>query len=173
MTNKDNLRQKAKKIRKTLDMKTISNNIVANIQELEAYKQAKHVMLFYPKAQEVDLRELLNDDKMFYLPRVSGDELEICPYKKNDELIVSDFGVLEPVSESVSKSLIDLVFVPALCVDEQCNRIGYGKGFYDRFLIDFKKTSIVVVPSELIFSEICVNNNDVCCDRVITQKKAT
>lgn len=169
MFNKDNLRQKAKNIRKTLDMKSLSKSIVANIRLTNVYKKSKHIMLFYPKTQEVDLRELLNDDKMFYLPRVKGDELECCPYVQGDELVLSEFNVWEPVSADVSKSVIDLVFVPALCVDEQCNRIGYGKGFYDRFLSGYKGASIVVIPKELVFSELCTDENDVCCGGIITQ----
>ena len=72
MFNKDNLRQKAKKIRNKLDMKCISSRIVSNIRKLEVYKNSKHVMLFYPLENEVDLLELLNDDKQFYLPREIG-----------------------------------------------------------------------------------------------------
>lgn len=169
MFNKDNLRQKAKNIRKTLDMKAISKVIVANIRESEVYKKSKRVMIFYPLSNEVDLLDLLNDDKDFYLPRVNGDKLECCPYKQGDELSVSSFNVLEPVSQSVSKSDVELVFVPALCVDKTCNRLGYGKGFYDRFLSDYNGASIIVVPEELIFSDICIDDNDVCCNGIITQ----
>lgn len=169
MFNKDDLRQKAKNIRKTLDMQSVSKKIVANIRESDVYKNSRCVMIFNPLSNEVNLLDLLCDDKKFYLPRVKGDELECCPYKQGDELKLSDFNVLEPVSESVSKSEIDLVFVPALCVDEKCNRLGYGKGFYDRFLSDYEGCSIIVVPEELIFSEICISEYDVCCDGIITQ----
>ncbi len=169
MFNKDNLRQNAKNIRKTLDMKSISKEIVANIRESEVYKKSKSVMIFYPLKNEVDLLDLLKDDKDFYLPRVNGDELECCPYKQGDELSISSFKVLEPVCKSVSKSEIDLVFVPALCVDNTCNRLGYGKGFYDRFLSDYNGASIIVVPEELIFKDICTSDNDVCCNGIITQ----
>lgn len=169
MFNKDDLRQKAKDIRKTLDMSIISAGIVANVRELECYKRANSVMLFYPLREEVDLLDLLRDDKEFYLPRVEGDELEICPYKIGDELVMSGFRVLEPVSESVPKSDIDLVFVPALCVDEDCNRLGYGKGYYDRFLADFEGVSVIPVAKELVFSNICVESHDKCCDYIVTQ----
>lgn len=173
MFDKDNLRKESKNIRKTLDMKFISKGIVENIRELEAYRRSKRVMLFYPLKNEVDLLDLLKDDKFFYLPRVNGEELECCPYKQGDELVMSDFKVLEPVCESVPKSDIDLVLVPALCVDNNCNRLGYGKGFYDRFLSDYKGVSVIVIPDELVFSEICKEKHDRCCDYFITQKKAS
>lgn len=173
MFNKDNLRQKAKEIRKTLDIKNISRQIVENIRKSDVYKQAKHVMLFYPKKDEVDLRDLLGDGKLFYLPRVNGDELEVCRYGLGDDLVMSDFKVLEPLGECVNKSVVDLVFVPALCVDEQCNRLGYGKGYYDRFLKNYLGESVVVVPFELVFDCICIEENDIPCKKIITQKKAS
>lgn len=172
MTQKDDLRQKAKHIRKSLDMKNISRAIVENIRETDIYRNSKRVMLFYPLENEVDLRELLEDDKEFYLPRVNGDELEVCRYRVGDELVMSEFRVLEPLSESIDKSEIDLVFVPALCVDKDCNRLGYGKGFYDRFLKDFESVAIIVVPEELIFTDVCSERHDVCCNSLITQKKS-
>lgn len=172
MTNKDDLRQKAKRIRETLDMENISESIVSNIRKTEVYNSAKRVMLFFPLKNEVDLRALLEDDKEFYLPRVNGEELEVCRYKKGDELVMSEFKVLEPITSPVSKSIIDLVLVPALCVDEHCNRLGYGKGYYDRFLKDYKKMSIIVIPEELIFSDVCSEMHDICCKSFITQKKS-
>lgn len=170
MFNKDNLRQKAKKIRNKLDMKCISSRIVSNIRKLEVYKNSKHVMLFYPLENEVDLLELLNDDKQFYLPRVKGENLEVCPYKLGDKLLKSNFKVLEPINEAVDKNMLDLVFVPALCVDNKCNRLGYGKGFYDRFLDDFEGVSIIPISQSLIFSDICADRHDVCCTGVVTEE---
>lgn len=169
MFNKDDLRQKAKEIRNELDMKSISSRIVSNIRNLEVYKNSKHVMLFYPLGNEVDLLELLNDDKQFYLPRVKGEDLEVCPYKSGDKLLKSGFKVLEPTNEPINKNILDLVLVPALCVDEKCNRLGYGKGFYDRFLKDFKGVSIIPVPRSLVFSGICADRHDVCCSGVVTE----
>lgn len=173
MFNKHDLRQKAKRIRSTLDMRAISQAIVANVRESIVYKAASRVMLFYPKGNEVDLRDLFKDDKLFYLPRVNGDELEVCRYCEGDELALSEFGVLEPTGECVDKSELDLVVVPALCVDEKCNRLGYGKGFYDRFLKDYPNMSIIVIPEELVFTDVCSCERDMCCNSFITQKKAS
>ena len=149
-------------------MKTISSKIVSNIRNLELYKNSKRVMLFYPLGNEVDLLELLNDNKQFYLPRVNGKNLEVCPYKYGENLLKSSFKVLEPINESVDKNVLDLVFVPALCVDNKCNRLGYGKGFYDRFLDGFEGVSIIPIPQSLIFSDICEDRHDVCCSGVVT-----
>ena len=66
---KKELRITAKEIRKSLDIATVSKNIVAKILELDIYKSAKNVMIFYPLKDEIDLLKLAEDnDKNFYLP---------------------------------------------------------------------------------------------------------
>ncbi|MCR5266501.1 MAG: 5-formyltetrahydrofolate cyclo-ligase [Cyanobacteria bacterium RUI128] len=173
MDKKREIRIRSKGIRKTLNIAEISNLIVANIRELDVYKSAEHVMLFYPLENEIDLRGLLSDGKKFYFPRVCGEDLEVCPYKLGDELSVSGFKVMEPVSAPVDKSVIDLVLVPALAVDEKFNRIGYGKGFYDRFAEGLRGRRLVVIPDELVFDDVPSDANDRKCDGIITQKKAS
>lgn len=171
MNDKNSLRKYAKEIRKTLDVEQKSSLIVSNIRSLQEYVESKKVMIFYPLVNEIDLLDLLTDDKEFYLPRMSDEQLECCPYNKNDILEVSEFSVKEPLSESVDKNLMDIIFVPALCVDNNCMRLGYGKGFYDRFLSDYKGLTIVPIPEELVFDDVCANANDVACKKVVTQKR--
>lgn len=171
MNDKNSLRKYAKEIRKTLDIEQISSVIVSNIRALQEYVQAKRVMLFYPLANEINLLDLLSDDKEFYLPRMSGEQLECCPYKRNDILEVAEFSVKEPSTESVDKNLMDIIFVPALCVDNNCMRLGYGKGYYDRFLSDYKGLTIISVPEELVCDDVCANSEDIACKKVVTQKR--
>ena len=89
-------------------------------------------MLFYPTQYELDFRELLNDNKSFYLPKVSGKNLLVCPLTK--QLKKSELNIYEPCSEPVDPKILDLVIVPALMADKNGYRLGYGGGFYDRFL---------------------------------------
>lgn len=162
MLTKIELRNKAKEIRKTLDIKSISEKIVENISKLEAYQKAQHVMIFYPIGHEVNLLALLNDNKHFYLPKVDGDQLLVCPYNKKDKLLVSGFKTHEPMTEPVNPNILDVIFVPALVVDKHFNRIGYGGGFYDRFLSKnaANATKIVAIPSALIVDKIPDENFD-------------
>ena len=171
MNDKNSLRKYIKEIRKTLDIEQISSLIVSNIRSMQEYVEANKVMIFYPLVYEIDLRDLLTDDKEFYLPRMSGKQLECCSYNKNDILEVAKFSVKEPTSDSVDKNLMDIIFVPALCVDNNCMRLGYGKGYYDRFLSDYKGLTIIPIPDELVYDDVCANSNDVACKKVVTQKR--
>ena len=132
-------------------MKKISQNLTDKIRKLVVYKSAKHVMIFYPTKYEVDLRDLLRDDKNFYLPKVDGDNLLVCPYDKN--LIKSELNIMEPQTEPVKPDILDLVIVPALMADKEGYRLGYGKGYYDRFLPD-NIFSICAVPRELFVEKL-------------------
>ena len=81
MDNKTVLRTKAKNIRKSLSICEISQKAVERIRNHSFYKNAKNVLIFYPMKYEINLLELLSDSKDFYLPRVCGSKLEVCPYR--------------------------------------------------------------------------------------------
>ena len=163
------LRQWAKSKRKELDMKSISVILADKLAQTDEYKNSKNIMIFYPMPDEVNLLSLLNDNtKNFYLPRINGNELECCPYCNGDELCESKFHTLEPTCQACNKTDIDLVVVPALACDRNGYRLGYGGGFYDRFLKDFEGTKICCVPKELITDNIYPENHDIKPDLIIT-----
>lgn len=169
MDSKIDLRIKAKSIRKDLDISKISSLAVSKIRNVDVYKEAKNVLIFYPMRYEINLLALLDDDKNFYLPKVSDKKLFICPFNKGDKLEKSCFNVNEPCTSPVDPNVLDLVIVPALMVDKCGYRLGYGGGFYDRFLSEnpFLKT-IVPIPKELFVEKLPVDNFDKKIDVVVT-----
>lgn len=156
MQDKNELRKIAKQIRRSLDILEISEQIVKNIQKTETYKKANNIMIFYPFGHEVNLLGLLQDDKNFYLPKVDGENLLVCPYKTGDELTISKFKTEEPTTAPANPEILDLVLVPALMVDKHNHRLGYGGGFYDKFLSKnaLNSTKIVAIPSALIVDKL-------------------
>lgn len=168
MDNKTDLRIWAKSVRKTLDLVNISEKILAKIRTNEVYKNSKNVMLFYPTKYEINLLPLLEDSKNFYLPKVSGDKILVCPYCRGDELVCTNFNINEPCSNPVSPEVVELVIVPALVADKYGYRLGYGGGFYDRFLATLSAKTIVPVSHELLIEKLPVENFDVKIDFVIT-----
>lgn len=81
---------------------------------------------------------LLKQGKRVYLPRVEGENLVAVPYGETKK---GAFGINEPIGESYTGD-IDVTVIPLLAVNERGYRIGYGKGFYDRYLKD--KTTLKV-----------------------------
>lgn len=171
MHEKEELRKQAKEIRNSLNMKNISEEIVQNIKNLDIYQKAKHIMIFYPLKHEVDLLNLLSDNKNFYLPVVNEKNLMVCPYKVGDKLAISAFKTKEPITKPIDANILDIIFIPALMVDNKFNRLGYGGGFYDRFLSNVNKkiVKIVTIPSNLIVKKLPTEGFDAKIDIVISE----
>ena len=167
MNDKQQLRKWAKAFGKLRE--DASYKLVHKLIETDEYKQAKNIMLFYPIKNEVNLLELLQDNsKIFYLPKVDGQKLLCCEYKNGDILCESCFKTLEPTSKPIDKNIIDLVIVPALCCDKNNFRLGYGGGFYDRFLVDYKGKTVVCLPKELVIDTIYPDEFDIAVDNIVT-----
>lgn len=176
MVEKEELRKKAKDIRNSLDMEKISEKIVKNILKLEIYKKAQHIMIFYPLAHEVNLLGLIKNDplgkKMFYLPKLECQNLIVCPYKEGDELVESRYKTKEPTTIPIDIRKLDIIFVPALMVDNNLNRLGYGGGFYDKFLASkcIRAAKIVVIPNSLIVDAIPFEAFDIKADIIVCEE---
>ena len=167
--NKKFLRQVIKEKRTQIDILSTSKILAEKILNLNEYKKSKNIMIFYPLNDEVNLLSLLEDKtKKFYLPRIIDKNLECCPYKQGDELCESCFHTLEPICKSCSKTKLELVIVPALACDKNNYRLGYGGGFYDRFLKDFRGTTICCIPKEFLVETVYPEEHDVKIDIILT-----
>lgn len=166
--SKQKLRKWALEERKKLDVKTLSKKLVEKLKETDEYKHAKNIMFFYPLKDEIDLLDLLNDkNKNFYLPRISGKDLLCCPFCEGIKLRKSCFGTKEPITNPVDKSIVDLIIIPALAVDENGFRLGYGGGFYDRFLAGAKLKKIICIPKELLVKTVYPELHDIPVEKLI------
>ncbi len=170
MENKKELRKKAKEIRKNIDIKSVSKVIVEKISNIEDFKIAKNIMIFYPLENEIDLLGLVekNPDKNFYLPRTNGETMEACSFNIGDKLLKGAFNVCVPTTNKINPQILDLIFTPALMVDKNNYRLGYGKGFYDRFLKETNAKTIVPISKKLIVEKLPIEEHDKKVDFIIT-----
>ncbi|BCR35139.1 5-formyltetrahydrofolate cyclo-ligase [Mariniplasma anaerobium] len=109
-------------------------HIIKQIKVHEKFISAKTVAIFYPMKSEIDLLQLLSSDKIFLFPKVNQDDLDFYIFDEYIEFEKSSFGVLEPTGDNIYKDKIDLMIVPALAISKEFDRVGYGKGFYDRYI---------------------------------------
>ena len=165
------MRKSAKEVRRALDINRISEAIGLNIKAMPEFKKAEHVLLYYPVASEINLLELCAENKKFYLPRVRGGELLVCPYDCSVRLEKSSFNILEPCSKPVASTTIDFAIIPCLMADRQKFRLGYGGGFYDRFLPSLREDCVKIAPvaAELLIEALPVESFDIPVDFVVTQ----
>lgn len=175
MISKIDLRKELIEKRKKLNTKDLSSLICEKIMAQEEYINAKNIFAYYPKSFEVDITPLFkNGSKKWFLPKTIGLDLKFYKYKLGDELIKGDFEVYEPVFNKQTSVIPDLIIVPALSVDKNNYRLGYGKGYYDRFLTKLKgknlcPPTLVPIFSELIVETLPIESHDKKIDIVITE----
>lgn len=171
---KNTLRKSSLEKRKNIDFDKVSKNILANLFSMKEYKAAKNVLCYYPLKNEVSTLICLEDSsKNWYLPRVYNMDLQICPYDKNN-MRVGSFKIWEPQNNQIDDfSNFDMVIVPAVAADFNGYRLGYGKGYYDRFLPKLPKTclKVIILPSELLYESVFPEDYDVPVDIVVTDNK--
>ena len=147
MENKTALRTEIKSLRKNLDITGISKILVEKIKMHQAFKSADNVMLYYPLKYEINLL--------------------VCPY--NDNFQKSELNILEPCSEPVSAEILDLIIVPALAIDKNNYRLGYGGGFYDKFLSKNPGIkTLVPICSKFVYEKLPHEDFDVPVDYAVT-----
>ena len=168
---KKELRKWAKEKRSTLCVDVVSSEIKTKLFSSEVYKNAKNIMCYYSFGSEVSTLEYFSDNsKNWYLPKISDNDLLVCPYCS--DFVENKYKINEPNSKPVDETVIDMVIIPALVADKNGYRIGYGKGYYDRFL---KKLSECVCKVVLVYSELLINDVhpdafDEKCDYIVTEK---
>lgn len=116
--------------------KADSEAIIARLEQLPCFCDAQNIMIYYPIHNEVDLRPLLQryeGKKTFILPVTHRKSIEPRQYLGEEMMQRGRYSVPEPQTATF-KGKLDLILVPGVVFDLQCNRIGRGAGFYDRFL---------------------------------------
>jgi len=167
MENKTDLRTKFKAIRKTLNREVASRIITDKIRLHPAFINAENVMLYYPLRYEINLLRLMKEPKTFYFPKVDNKNLLVCP--TCGEFKLSNLKINEPCSKPVDASILDLIIIPALAVDDKHFRLGYGGGYYDRFLHKNPNiTTLTPIFKELITQNLPVEEFDIPIDIIIT-----
>jgi 5-formyltetrahydrofolate cyclo-ligase len=146
--------------------------------DLPEVVSAHSVMAFWSFGSEVPttglIEELLARGVLVLLPAIVDGNLEPRRYEPGVEMTPTSFGALEPAGDAIDPTLIDVVCTPAVAFDRSGNRVGYGGGFYDRFL---PKTSPETIRAGLAFGSQVVDDalpsgpSDLRVDVVVTESE--
>ena len=136
------------------------------------------ISIYYPNSFEINILKILENEKFrkfnFLLPKIGkNNSMNFYKWSKKDILFLNKYGIPEPLKSK--KILPDIILVPLLVYDKNKNRIGYGKGFYDRYLYKYIKKYKKIVTVGVAFSfqrhhNLPVNNKDFKLDYIITEK---
>ena len=176
------LRVELRKRRAALDdeyRKSSDRKLIDALFSLPQFKNAKTVLTFYPVGSEPSVLEIaektlsLGKQVAFPLCHPEGPYMTFHLVKSITDLTVGSYGIPEPdeAFSTVSELTDALCVVPALAFDRSGYRLGYGKGYYDRFLGSFCGTSVGLVYDELLFEELPRDKYDEKVDIIITEKE--
>ena len=141
-------------------------------------KKNLNIGLYYPSNFEIDVLKILEynfiNKANILLPVVeSNNQMNFFSWGKNKVLLVNKFGMLEPVK--IQSKIPNLIIVPILVFDSYKNRLGYGKGFYDRYLSKYLKKFKNILTVGVAFSfqkyhKLPNDKNDVKLNYILTEK---
>lgn len=176
---KKQLRKKIQSLSANLDKnykRKSSKSITDLVLSTTLYNDAKIIFCFVGMENEVDTRSIIEDalaqGKRVAVPLVvSKGIMEAKEIRSFDELFVSSYGILEPKRESVTidPKEIDLGLIPCLSCSHTGIRLGYGGGFYDRYLDDTDFERICLCYEKLTYEEIPTSRYDLKMDYLITE----
>ena len=152
-----------------------SREICRKFLSLSEYERAQTVMIYMSFRSEVETADIaqgvLQSGRRLVVPKcnIKTGEILPCEIKSLGELKAGEYGIAEPTKIRLcGKDEIDIVAVPALAFDRDNFRLGYGGGYYDRFLKDFTGLSAGLCFSECMTDKLPRGRFDVRTDTVLT-----
>lgn len=181
---KDDIREEYKQLRMQMPMEERQRRdeaICRVAESLVSFRYAEFVLLYAAAQGEIDVSAIaqtaLEKGKTVLFPRCDKKThtMKYHSVRSLDELAVDSYGICEPPEENPVYDVENekgsaVCFVPGLVYDKAGFRLGYGKGFYDRYLSSFSGCTIGVVYSDYILREVPRGRYDVSVDILLTEK---
>ena len=174
--DKRELRRKIREQKRAMtpeEIESASEKLKELFLATDQYRRAKTVYGYLPYNQEVRtvpiLEQALADGKQVAVPKVYGDEMRFIYLNDLTRVAVSDFGIPEPVEDGpVADDPTALVLMPGLAFDKEGHRIGYGGGFYDKFLAEEPEhPTIALCYTFQVVNELPTEEFDIPVDQVL------
>jgi len=178
---KKELRKKLLKLRKSQtdsEVSSQSRSIINSLISSNLLYKTNSVHLYFPINKEVDTRELIEylwEKKIkVLLPRTDFHNRDLVNYEITDfsQLEKTTFNMLEPKTDNqVFAGIPDIVLVPGVGFDPELNRMGYGGGFYDKFLSSVNSIKIALAFECQLIPNLPVEDHDIKMDMIITEDR--
>ena len=150
-----------------------SKQIRDNLRKVSFFRNAKSVGCYYSIGSEVRtqdvLQEILSSGKELSLPKVVKNDLVFKKITNLSELEQGNFSVMEPKESCPTVKNIEVIIVPAIALMRDGYRLGYGFGYYDRYLSGKKSKNIALTYSKQIVRSFPASERDVKIDCIVTE----
>lgn len=180
MADKNRIRKEIRNLRESLlkvEKEKYEKIILEKFFNLEELQDSRVVMSYMDFKNEVSTYEInksfLENRKKVLIPKISEDKSEIYPVVFSDEMSLNSFGIYES-DERYCGDDIDIVIVPGIAFNLRGYRVGFGKGYYDRFLSDRKEKNILKISLAYDFQiddRFIEESHDIPIDILITDKR--
>lgn len=176
---KKEIRQEMKELKKTFSKEELSlwsEEITRKLEELSLFRLSSVIGYYHSLPDEVQTHSSIDKwskDKKLYLPTVKEDTMEFVRYRKENLTEKGSFGISEPklIEEDILKEKPDLIIVPGVAFDHLKNRLGRGKGYYDRYLSDRKIPLIGICYDFQLLEKLPVEEFDRKMDIIVTEQR--
>lgn len=178
-TNKKMTRNTIKEMRLALKKEEVmecSKACVSKVLQFPELLEAKTVCVYMPTGNEIDTTEIIRyckeNGKRLAAPRVNGDTMEFYYFTDETDMEQGAYDIWEPTGTEAVEDEESLVIMPGVAFDLSCNRIGYGKGYYDRYLSAHPHMKKVALAYDFqIVGRIKREVHDVRPDVVVTESR--
>ena len=160
----------------TDERKLLDAALIAEIKSLDCFPRARALIAYWPTKGEPDLTPLFDTAHLLgipvYLPRTEGDGMRFYLFTEKNALTPDRYGIPSPTGEvPLPQDTKDMLCIlPGLAADKSGHRLGYGGGFYDRFLCTFAGEMLFPLYHRFLFDALPHEPHDVKIPLIITEK---
>ena len=156
-------------------MKIASEQIHKKLRRNKIFLDAKKIGAYYPIGSEVltqdIMQEILSSGKELFLPKVVGEGMEFRKISDFSCLEKGNFDIMEPKDDCPIDNNLDLLLVPTVGISQDGVRLGYGHGFYDKFLSKNKIQTISLVYEKQVIKKIPKSDHDILMNWILTEER--
>ncbi len=156
-------------------MKIASQQIHKKLRKSIIFKDANKIGAYYPIGSEVltqdILQEILSSGRELFLPKVIGDEIEFRKITDFSCLEKGSFDIMEPKDDCPTGNNLDLLLVPTVGISQDGVRLGYGHGFYDKFLSKNQIETVSLIFEKQVIKKIPRTEHDIIMNWILTEDR--
>ena len=156
-------------------MKIASKKIQNRLKKINVFRDAQKIGVYYPIGSEIltqdIIQELLSKGKDVFLPKIMEKNIEFRKIVDFSSLEKGSFDIMEPKENCQIDNSLDVVLVPTVGISPIGVRLGYGQGFYDRYLAEHKVITISLTFEKQIIKNIPKSEHDIIIDWIVTEER--